>query len=168
MANILTAAEAARVVRTEATDQIMLDLLPPVDAYIQQATGRDWTKDSAIKAEAKSAARMLLVMWYENPGMIGNGITTLGSGLTAALLQLETLAMQYMEFQGREGIGACTLTGAQVGDTVSSLVGISGVTGDQTNKFESMITAEDEIQQVSSDDLSEKYYRAYLIPLGSL
>ena len=36
--------------------------------------------------------------------------------------------------------GRADLTGARVGDTVSSLVGISGVTGDQTNKFESMIT----------------------------
>jgi hypothetical protein len=168
MANILTAAEAARVVRTEITDQIMLDLLPSVDAFIQEATGRDWAKDTTVRAVAKSAARMLLVMWYENPGMVGNGITTLGSGLTAALLQLEALAMQYMEFQGRDGAGAIILTCAQVGDTVSSLVGISGATGDQTNKFESMITAEDEIQQISSDDLTEKYYRAYLIPLGSL
>ena len=131
MANILTAAEAARVVRTEVTDQIMLDLLPSVDAYIQQATGRDWTKDTTVRAEAKSAARMLLVMWYENPGMVGNGITTLGSGLTAALLQLEALAMQYMEFQGRDWSRMLHLTGAKVGDTVSSLVGISGVTGDQ-------------------------------------
>ena len=72
MTNILTASEAAVVLRCEATDADMLALLPLVDSYIRNATGHDWAADSSIRAEAKSAARMLLVLWHENPGMINS------------------------------------------------------------------------------------------------
>lgn len=97
MANILTADDAANVLRTTKTDQTMLDLLPGVDAYIKMATGRDWTLDTVIRPEAKSAARMLLVMWHEAPAMIGQGLTSLPHGLAAALTQLEALALELAE-----------------------------------------------------------------------
>lgn len=97
MANILTAQEAATVLRVSATDAAMLALLPQVDAYIQTATGRDWTADSPIRPEAKSAARMLIVQWYENPAMVGSGLAVLAFGLTAALTQLEVIALQLAE-----------------------------------------------------------------------
>ncbi len=97
MANILTADDAANVLRTTKTDQTMLDLLPGVDAYITMATGRDWTLDPVIRPEAKSAARMLLVMWHEAPAMIGQGLTSLPHGLAAALTQLEALALELAE-----------------------------------------------------------------------
>lgn len=102
MANILTAAEAANLLRTVQTDPDMLALLPLVDAYLKNATGRDWAGDSSIRPEAKSAARMLLVMWHENPSMIGQGITSLTHGLSAALLQLEALALE-LETSGVPG-----------------------------------------------------------------
>lgn len=92
MANILTAAEAANTLRCDETDPAMLDLLPSVDAYIRMATGRDWAADNPVRAEAKSAARMLLTMWHENPAMLGQA-GSLSFGLQAALLQLETLAL---------------------------------------------------------------------------
>lgn len=92
MANILLAAEAATVLRTESTDQNMLDLLPQVDAYIANATGRKWEEDNPIRPEAKAAARMLLVMWHENPAMLGSG-SALNFGLTAVLVQLEAIAL---------------------------------------------------------------------------
>jgi len=93
MANILTELEGAAVLRCDENDQNMLDLLPQVDGYIQYATGRDWTVDSPIRAEAKAAARMLLVRWHEDPGGMGAG-GALGYGLAAALMQLEALALQ--------------------------------------------------------------------------
>lgn len=93
MANILTAAEAAIVLRCETSDPDMLALLPLVDAYVKNATGRDWTQDSTIYPEAKSAARMLLVQWHENPGMVGGGQVPLHFGLTSALVQLEAIAL---------------------------------------------------------------------------
>lgn len=97
MANILTAVEAANVLRTSQTDADMLALLPLVDAYIKNATGRDWAADATIRPEAKSAARILLTMWHEAPGMIGQGLTSLPHGLEAVLSQLEALALELSE-----------------------------------------------------------------------
>jgi len=73
-------------------------LLPIVDAYLANATGMDWAEDpSMIPNEAKSAARMLLVMWHENPAMIGMPGSSLGFGLAAVLMQLKALALQLEE-----------------------------------------------------------------------
>ena len=94
MTNILTAAEAALVLRTEATDPVMLMYLPLVDAYIKNGSGRDWTADTTIEPTAKAAAQILLVQWYENPAMLGQGLATLGASLTACLLQLEAKALE--------------------------------------------------------------------------
>lgn len=167
MANILTADEAAVVLRVDATDQAMLDLLPVVDAFIRGATGRDWTSDSPISAQAKAAARILLVMWYENPGQVGTE-DALSFGMTAVLAQLEALALRYKSFEGRIGAGAVSLPGAVVGDTVSSLVGVVGVSGDRSADFESVITVANEIQQVSASDLTGMFYRVFLTPLEYL
>jgi hypothetical protein len=93
MVNILTATEAANVLRCADDDPAMLDLLPQVDAYIKTATGRDWTVDNPVRPEAKSAARMLLVRWHEDPGGMAAG-SALGWGLTSVLLQLEVLALE--------------------------------------------------------------------------
>jgi hypothetical protein len=155
--------EAAVVLRCESTDENMLALLPQVDAYIQQATGRDWTVDSPISPVAKSAARMLLVMWHENPGMIGN-MSSLNFGLTSALVQLESLALRYVTFEGLDGAGYIEIPNVVAGTTVSSVVGVVGVSGDQHTNFESVITEDGYIYQSSTSDLSSKWYRAYLVP----
>jgi hypothetical protein len=93
MANILTAAEAAIVLRCEATDADMLQLLPVVDAYIKLATGRDWTLDTTIEPLAKGAARILLTQWHEDPGMMIAGAANMSGGLRACLAQLEAKAL---------------------------------------------------------------------------
>lgn len=102
MANILTAAEAANTLRTDASDPAMLDLLAGVDAYICNATGRDWAADNPVQPTAKAAARMLLVMWYENPAMLASGLGALPFGLSAALVQLEALALELAELEEAE------------------------------------------------------------------
>jgi len=168
MANILTASEAATVLRCETTDADMLALLPAVDAYIKNATGHDWASDNPVLPEAKSAARMLLVKWHEDPGMMSNGTASLGYGLASCLIQLEAKALRYQEFFGRDGAGSIDLPGALAGDTVSTLVGLVGVTGDKKTDFETMITVDGQIQQVSESDLSANVYRAFLNPIGSL
>lgn len=91
--HILTDAEAAVALRCEVTDTNMLQLLPLVDKYIEMATGRDWTIDATIYPEAKSAARMLLVRWHEDPGGMVSG-DTLGPGIRACLTQLEAKALE--------------------------------------------------------------------------
>lgn len=167
MANILTASEGAIVLRCEATDTNLLALLPQVDAYIERATGHDWASDSTIAAEAKSAARMLLVMWHEDPGMMAAG-GALSFGLQAVFSQLEIIAWQYKEFTGRDGAGSISLMGARAGDTVASVTGLIGATGDQKSAFETVISVDDEIQQVSTADLSANWYRVNLTPVEDL
>lgn len=165
--NILTTAEAAAVLRVDEDDPMMLDLLPAVDAYIRNATGRDWSQDSPIHASAKQAARVLLVRMHEDPGMMAAG-GALSLGLGAALAQLEALGGRYFSFQGGSGAGSISLEGARAGDTVTSLVGKIGLTGDQHALFESVITVDDEIQQSSTSDLSGKWFLALLTPVGDL
>lgn len=168
MANILTAGEASTVLRCDITDADMLALLPLVDAYIKNATGHDWAADTAIRAEAKSAARMLLTLWHENPGMITSGMTTLGFGLSAALTQLEVIGLRYKEFTGRDGAGGISLPGVYVGDSVSSVTGLVGASGDQKAAFETVISMDGQIQQVSENDLSEKVYRVFITQVSEL
>jgi hypothetical protein len=159
MPNILTAQQAANALRTTTTDARMLDLLPQVDAFVKRATGRDWAADATMNSIAVSAATMLLVMWYENPGMIGmEGVMPFG--LTAALGQLEAEALKYRKhvFDGLNGAGAVSLPSVRRGDDVISLVGIYGVSGSQTANFESEISEDGQLQQTSTDDLSENVY----------
>lgn len=94
MANILTAAEAANILRCETDDALMLDLLEQVDAYINNATGRDWTLDNPIEPSAKSAARILLVQAHEDPGAMAQPADAMSWGLSANLVQLEALALE--------------------------------------------------------------------------
>lgn len=168
MANILTASEAATVLRCETTDADMLALLPQVDSYIKNATGHDWAADNPVLPDAKSAARILLVRTHEDPGALAQPASALSWSLSACLVQLEAQALRYQSFEGRNGAGAIILSGARIGDTVSSLVGLIDATGDQHTSFETVITVNDHIQQVSTSDLTGKFYRAYLTPLESL
>ena len=154
---ILTATEAATVLRCATDDPDMLALLPLVDQYIHNATGHNWAADATIQPAAKAAARMLLVMWHENPAMLANGITSLNHGLVACLSQLEALALRYRNFEGLPGAGLIRLLGAREGDIVSELVGLVGASGDQSANFESVITYNNHIRQISSSNLDETF-----------
>ena len=92
MTNILTVDEAARVVSVDVTDLKLADVLPQVDAYIQQATGRDWTQDDPINPTAKAAARLQLALTYDLMAMLPSQIASLRAGLVCSLAQLETAA----------------------------------------------------------------------------
>jgi hypothetical protein len=193
MTNILTAQQAANAVRVDTTDLRMLDLLPQVDLFIQNATGRDWTQDSTKNPTAVSAATMLLVQWFDDPGQVDLGRESIPPfGLTAALTQLESEALKYRSYQfaGRNGVGAIHLHsgefenealryrayqygawpvsqgivrapflhGVHKGDVVIKLVGVSGVTGSQADKFEATISEAGFLQQTSASDLSNNLY----------
>lgn len=165
MTNILTPAQAANVLRCATDDALMLQLLPQVDSFIQRATGRDWTADNPISNRAISAAQMLITLWHENPGMMG-GDSPLSFGLNAALLMLETDALDYLEytFDGLDGGGYLALDmRALKGAQVVSLVGITGVSGDQSANFESVLDQDFYIQQTSTSDLSDNQYKLILI-----
>jgi len=160
MTNILTAAEAAQFVRTDASDAVLLMLLPIVDSYILNATGRDWTVDTTINNTAKNAAGQLIAFWYDNPASVGVS----PDGISAALMQLEAEALKYRKsvFYGRSGAGAIALADACVGDAVIKLVGVYGVSGDQSAKFEATITVKGQIQQSNGGDLSANIYAVIL------
>ncbi len=156
MTNILTAAEGANFVRTGVTDAVMLQLLPLVDQYLLNASGHDWAADTVIHPTAKLAAGMVLVYWYDNPGAVGME----PEGITGQLVQLEAEALKYRkyQFEGLNGAGSVYLPGAREGDDVVKLVGIYGVGGDQSTKFETEISADGQIRQTSGSDLSDNLY----------
>jgi hypothetical protein len=159
MTNILTAAQAANALRVITTDARMLDLLPQVDAFIEAATGRDWTQDSTKEPKAISAATILRVQWYENPAMTG-GEGEMSFGLLNCLAQLEAQALRYRKYQtlGRSGAGSIYLPGALLGDDVIAVTGIYGVSGSQVANFETEISVEGYLQQSSGSDLSESLF----------
>jgi len=158
--NILTPEEAANFVRTEATDAVLLQLLPLVDQHLLNATGHDWSADTQIYPTAKIAAGMTLVYWYDNPGALGQS----PEALTNQLIQLEAEAMKYRKyhFEGASGAGSVCLAGAREGDVVLSLTGVYGLSGDQSTLFESSVSEENYLVQTSASDLSEKQFVAVL------
>lgn len=99
MPNVLTPLEAATVLRCAEDDPDMLELLPLIDEHLEQATGRDWTSmiEGEIDKTAKSAARMLLVMWHEDPAMSGSENPLSQFGLPALMIQLKAKALKLEE-----------------------------------------------------------------------
>ncbi len=75
MSNILTTEEAVAILRLDSTDLLeypqLKTILPAIDDYLKTATGKDWSKDEPIDPIAKMIASVLLVRWFEDPGMIG-------------------------------------------------------------------------------------------------
>lgn len=93
MANILTAEEAARVVVADPADQSLLDVLPQVDAAIEEATGRDWTQDAPIDPIAKRAARCRLAVDYDLGSMAPQQTAVMERAYASAITQLEAKAV---------------------------------------------------------------------------
>lgn len=93
MANILTAAEGADIASASSTDARLLMVLSQVDSTIQQATGRDWTKDSPVHPIAKRAAMCRLAIDYDLGTLTPQQNAVLERAYTSALAQLETLAV---------------------------------------------------------------------------
>lgn len=153
---ILTDAQAANFLRTPITDAVMLQLMPLVDEYLRNATGHDWASDATIDKTAITAAGMLLTHWYDNPSLVGQA----PAALAATLSQLEAKALDYRmyEFSGASGAGAVSLPGIRKGDVVQKLVGVYGVSGSQTSKFESIVSVAGQLQQIEAADLSDNRY----------
>ncbi|MHB9031920.1 MAG: hypothetical protein ACYC6L_02620 [Anaerolineae bacterium] len=164
---ILRVSEAAGVLRCTEDDVEMLALLPLVDAYIRSATGHDWATDMTIDPRAKAAARMLLVMWHENPGMAANGTAALGFGLGAVLTQLEALAQEFYIIEGLSTAGYVAMAEAHEGDTIDSVLGLVGTTGDQSAQFETVVSLEGYVRQTGSG-LADKWFRVRLRRPGAL
>lgn len=91
----------------EAIDQLKLDLpasaypqldiiLPAIDDYLKTATGKDWgtltDQYTEIDPTAKIVAIVLLVRWFEDPGMIGK-LSLNDPGLVGFIAQLHAKAI---------------------------------------------------------------------------
>lgn len=93
MSNILTQQEAFDIIGLDGDASLYPQLniiLPAIDEYLKNATGKDWSKDSVINPIAKMVASILSVRWFDDPGMIGKvsdeGIISLISQLHAKAL----------------------------------------------------------------------------------
>jgi len=167
--NILSTAEAAAFLKCDQDDPIMLLLLPEIDEYIKIGTGHNYAADLTVPPAAKSAARNLLVQWHEDPGMLtGSQATVLSGNLQACMSQLRAMAHYYFTFEGLSGAGMIPIRGVSEGDSVISLVGKVGISGDQRSKFESVISWDGYLVQTSNQDLEEMWFTAYLIPPGEM
>lgn len=91
MANILTAEQGAERVATTPDDPRLLDTLSQIDATIQQATGRDWAKDTPINPIAQRAAVCRLVIDFDFGAMNPQQTETMERAYISALNQLESL-----------------------------------------------------------------------------
>lgn len=85
----------------------------------------------------------------------------IGRDMIDSLIGLNRVKL--LSFTGRSGAGACTLTGAAVGDVVQGVTGISTV-GGAAASFETVITVVNQIQQTSASNLSAVTYMALLTP----
>lgn len=89
----------------------------------------------------------------------------LSDGAVTAV-KIADAALKYSGFTGKNGAGACTLTGAKVDDVVAGVVNITDG-GNVAASFETVITVADQIQQSSASDLSTKKFSVLLVKKGA-
>lgn len=95
--------------------------------------------------------------WKKLRTEVNSHKTTMDAAEAATALNSQKMLV----FTGKNGTGACTLTGATVGDIVIGAVNITDATDDKAN-FEGAITVADQIQQSSASNLSAKKFLCYL------
>jgi hypothetical protein len=92
---ILTTQEAADVLGYDSPDEMPGDvvniLLPGIDGFLKNATGKDWGAEEEIDPDAKMAARVLLRRWFDDPGMVGGAKDV---GVLSLIGQLHAKALQ--------------------------------------------------------------------------
>lgn len=90
--SLISLGEAKQILRVDGTDSDLLlsQIITAAEQYILNATGKDFSGDPL----AKMAASMLVVMWFENPAMIGKvGDHDLSYGLNNIITQLQAVAL---------------------------------------------------------------------------
>jgi hypothetical protein len=93
--------------------------------------------------------------------------TDTARAVTAANLRAVFGKLKMISFDGRNGAGACTATGAVIGDLVLAVFGITGgALGAAGASFQATITVADQIQQSSASNLSANDYVALLLAVA--
>lgn len=128
-------------------------------------SGTDATKGvtpAGLQAKVSSAtAKGIVELATDAEALTG---TDTARAVTPANLASVISKVVLWSFSGKNGAGACTLTGAKAGDLVQSVTGLAaGTVGNQEALFESTITVNDQIQQTGTGDLSSNVYLVKLL-----
>lgn len=87
--------------------------------------------------------------------------------ITPANLAAVLAGLKLISLDGRSGAGACTATGAAVGDKVLYVAGLTeGALGNASASFEATVTVVNQIQQSSASNLSANNYLAVLLSVA--
>lgn len=90
--------------------------------------------------------------------------TDTARAVTAANVRAVLTGLKFISFDGHNNVGACTATGAVIGDKVLYVAGLTGgALGNASASFEATITVADQIQQSAVGDLSSNDYLAVLL-----
>lgn len=93
--------------------------------------------------------------------------TDTARAVTAAGLRAVLTGLKTISFDGSNGAGVCTATGAVVGDKVLAVFGITGgALGAAGASFEATITVVNQIQQSAVGNLSANDYVALLLAVA--
>lgn len=77
-------------------------------------------------------------------------------------VKIDEAAFKFLPFTGKNGTGACTLTGAKVGDKVIGVIDLTNLAA-AASSFETTITVADQIQQSSASNLSAVKHAVMLL-----
>lgn len=117
-------------------------------AALTATAARDGLVELATDAEAKTG-------------------TDTARAVTPANLAAVLAGIKMISFDGRNGAGACTATGAVVGMKVLAVFGMTaGALGTAAASFETTITVINQIQQSAAGDLSLNDYTALLVAVA--
>jgi|SRR6185369_2487932 len=131
--------------------------------YIVDANGHlQYTHRKIVQIDCPLTADAVTV----GTGAIGT--TELAAG-AATLPKITLTGLKFLRFDGKNGAGAVTLTGAAVGDRVAFILGVVSATGVSVvgtipTQFEATITVTDQIQQADVANLSGNDYWVVLLP----
>lgn len=93
--------------------------------------------------------------------------TDTARAVTAANVRAVLTGLKFISFDGINGAGACTATGAVVGDKVLYVAGLTGgALGNASASFEATVTVINQVQQSSVSNLSANDYLAVLLAVA--
>jgi ABC-type uncharacterized transport system ATPase component len=122
--------------------------------------GSDWLE--AVKQNLEDMYEATLTTLASSAEAIAGTVDD--KAVTPAGLAAVTVKMDIISFAGRNGAGACTMTGVKAGDVVLTVTGtVAADVGDKASLFETTITVNDQIQQSSATDLSTKVFMALIL-----
>lgn len=139
----------------------LIELATDAEAIAGSATDRAVTPANLQAKVAGAAAKGIVELATNAEALAG---TDTERAVTPANLASVISCVVLWAFAGKNGAGACTLTGAKVGDLVQSVTGVAaGTVGNQASKFETTITVADQIQQSDAGNLSANIYLVRLL-----